>query len=78
MIAQKIQYAINDTEIFHLTGCLSKCDKYYFTANARSELIPYDNATPAPSFNISFWIPNGQNEIKQQVEIDLCKDSLMS
>ena len=66
-MAKKIQYATNDTEIFHLTGCLSKCDKFYFTANARSELKENDNLTSVPSFTISFRIPNGQNEIKEQV-----------
>ena len=71
MIAQKIQYAINDTELFHLTGCLSKCDKYHYVAHPRTELKEKDNKTPGPSFQISFRIPNGQNEVKEQVECDL-------
>ena len=69
-IVHKIQYAIDDTRIFHLTGCLAKCDKYYYYAQARSELAPFHtSASDAPSFYISFLIPNGQNEVKEQVEI---------
>ena len=67
-IAQKIQYAINDTEVFHLTGCLSKCDKYDYVSHPRTELREKDLNTPGPSFQISFRIPNGQNEVKEQVE----------
>ena len=69
-IAQKIQYAINDTEVFHLTGCLSKCDKYHYVSHPRTELREKDFKTPGPSFRISFRIPNGQNEVKEQVEKD--------
>ena len=71
-IAHKIEYAVDDEEIFHLTGCLSKCDKYYYSAQARSELRPYsyNTAPDTPSFHISFLIPNGQNEVKEQVEIN--------
>ena len=71
-IAHKIQYAVDETKIFQLTGCLAKCDKYYYSAQARSELKPFYNTAPdAPSFYISFLIPNGQNEIKEQVKINL-------
>ena len=71
-IAQKIQYAINDTEVFHLTGCLSKCDKYHYVSHPRTELREKDFKTPGPSFRISFRIPNGQNEVKEQVEKNGC------
>ena len=69
-IAHNIQYAVDETKIFQLTGCLAKCDKYYYSAQARSELKPFYNTAPdAPSFYISFLIPNGQNEVKEQVEM---------
>ena len=70
-MAQKIQYAINDTEIFHLTGCLSRCDKYYHGVNQNTEVIERDNKFPGPSFQILFKIPSGRNELKEQVGIDL-------
>ena len=69
MISQKIQYAINDTEIFHLTGCLSKCDKYHYVVQPRTEVMVRDNKIPGPSFRLSFRISNGQNEVKEQVRL---------
>ena len=72
-IAHKIEYAVDDEEIFLLTGCLSKCDKYYYSAQARSELRPYSklHTNAAPRFQISFLLPNGRNEIKEQVKFNL-------
>ena len=70
-MAQMIQYAINDTEIFRLTGCLSKCDKYYYGVNQNTEVIERDNKFPGPSFQILFKIPSGRNELKEQVGFDL-------
>ena len=66
-IAHKIEYAVDDEEIFLLTGCLSKCDKYHYVVQPRTELMVRDNKTPGPSFRLSFRIPNGQNEVKEQV-----------
>lgn len=70
-IAQKVQYAINDTEIFRLTGCLSKCDKYHFKAYLRSELV--ERPSPSSMLMISFLLPNGRNELKEQVVNDHSK-----
>ena len=66
-IAKKIEYAVSDTQIFQLTGCMSSCDKYHFSAHPRSELKFYH--TDTPSLKISFMIPNGHNEVKEQVMI---------
>ena len=65
-IAKKVQYAINDTEIFHLTGCLSKCNKYHFKAYARSELIKSEPRNTT-ELRISFRLPNGRSELREQV-----------
>ena len=70
-IARKVQYAINDTEIFHLTGCVSKCDKYHFKAYPRSEIEERTSARLSTSMlMISFLLPNGRNELKEQVRND--------
>ena len=69
MLAKKIQFTINDTMLFKLTGCLSKCDKYHYIAHPRTELKVY-HPPPGqniPTFEISFTIPNGRNEVKEQV-----------
>ena len=66
-LAKKIQYAVNDTQIYQLTGCTSSCDKYHFSAHPRSDLeFFYSNMS---SLRISFMIPNGHNEVKEQVRI---------
>ena len=64
-IAKQIQYAINDTEIFHLTGCLSKCNKYHFKAYARSELGK--SLRDTTELRISFRLANGRSELREQV-----------
>ena len=64
-MAKNVQFAINDTKIFQLTGCLSSCDKYHFSAHPRTELKYYHSNTS--SLEISFMIPNGHNEVKEQV-----------
>ena len=66
ILAKEIQYAVNDTEIFRLTGCLSKCDKYHYTASPRSDLKIY--VSDRPSLGIQFMFSNGKNEIKEQVK----------
>ena len=67
-MAKKIQYAINDTVLFNLTGCLSKCDKFNYIAHPRTELQMYrPRIGQDSSFEISFVIPNGRNELKEQV-----------
>ena len=58
----------NDTEIFMLTGCLSKCDKYSYTAHARSDLeikdcMYQENNT----VQLIFGFPSGLHEIREQV-----------
>ena len=67
-MAKKIQYAVNDTEIFSLTGCLSNCDKYHYTAHSRDEQRSY--MSNMRSYVIHFMFANGKNEIKEQVRGD--------
>ena len=57
----------NETEIFHLTnGCLSKCDKYEYSA----QLI-IDTAIPEPQLQnsiikLGFAFQSGRHELKEQ------------
>ena len=57
----------NDTEIFSLTGCLSKCHKFSFTAQARSELKEKECSHPSKkTLELTFGFPSGQHEIREQ------------
>ena len=67
-MARVLQFTHNDTEIFQLTGCLANCDKYYYTAGPRAELESHNATTP--SFEIKFIVPNGPNEVKEQVKVN--------
>ena len=69
-LAEKIQYAVSDTKIFELTGCLANCDKYHYKAYPRSDLDAY--YSNVSSFQVSFLIPNGHNEVKEQVGKSIC------
>ena len=74
MMARKIQHAINDMEIFKLTGCLSKCDKFHYDAYPRVELKDKGSTKKNKTYGdyyISFVIPNGRNEIREQVKWSL-------
>ena len=66
VMAKEIQYAINDTEIFRITGCLSRCDKYHYNAQPRSDMKIY-RTSDRPSAGIQFIFSNGKNEVKEQV-----------
>ena len=69
-LARNIQYAVNDTEIFWLTGCLANCDKYHYIANPGNDLVEYDmwmNPHLARTVKIHFMFSNGRNEVKEQV-----------
>ena len=66
-IAEKVQYAINDTDIFRLTGCLSKCDKYHFKASGG---VLQERPSPKSMLMIAFLLRNGRNELKEQVGDD--------
>ena len=57
----------NGTEIFVLTGCLSKCDKYSYTAQARDDLQIIDCKHPENTLDITFGFPSGLHEIREQV-----------
>ena len=73
MMAKKIQHANSDVEIFKLTGCLSKCDRYHYTATPQVEIkdkgVANTSNNQIPNFFIIFTIPNGRNEVKEQVRL---------
>ena len=68
-MARDVQHSIDDMQIFKLTGCISKCNKYYYTAIPRGDLrdkgAPEDN--DVPNFKVHFAILNGKNEVREQV-----------
>ena len=57
----------NDTEIFKLTGCLSKCDKYSYKIYARSALEPTDCKGLNNTMKVLFGFTSGIHEIREQV-----------
>ena len=60
----------NDTEIFMLTGCLSKCDKYSYIVQSRGDLQVTDCKDPTRNrVEISFGLPSGLHEIREQARI---------
>ena len=67
-MAKKIQYAVSDTEIFSLTGCLSNCDKYQYTAHSRDEQKIYKLYSSIRSYAIDFMFANGKNKVEEQVK----------
>ena len=68
-MARDIQHSIDDMDIFKLTGCLSKCNKYHYTAIPRGYLndrgVPDENYVP--NYKVQLSIPSGKNEVKEQV-----------
>ena len=60
----------NDTEIFMLSGCLSKCDKYSYNVRPRGDLQVTDCKDPTRNrVEISFGLPSGLHEIREQARI---------
>ena len=74
MMARNIQHAIDEVDIFKLTGCLSKCDRYHYTATPKFEMkdkgVANTTNNQIPNYYIMFSIPNGKNEVKEQVECE--------
>ena len=74
MMAREIQHANDEVEIFKLTGCLSKCNRYHYTATPKVEIkdkgVANTTNDQIPNYFIIFTISNGRNEVKEQVECE--------
>ena len=74
MMARKIEHAVDDMEIFKLTGCLSKCDKFHYAALPNTDFkdkgVANASNNEIPNFFIPITIPNGRNEVKEQVQCE--------
>ena len=62
----------DDDRIYELTGCLSKCDKYKYSAAPVNELyhFPAKEYSELINFNaiaLRFFIPSGEYELREQV-----------
>ena len=66
----------DDMGIFELTGCLSTCDKYKYSASPVNELYNYPidqllqviNVTTTRKYSwLRFYVPSGEYEERQQV-----------
>ena len=68
-LANKL-YKANETEIYEMTGCLSKCDKYEYDVQPMTDIVTTDS--PAGShldntIELRFIFTNGRHELKEQV-----------
>ena len=58
----------NDKGIFDLTGCLSNCEKYAYTAQQEVSTMyvenPINNDT---TLELAFYFANVEHELRQQV-----------
>ena len=67
----------DDNGIFELTGCLSKCDKYKYSAWPLNDLQHYpaeDYSTAINTLYLRFYVPSGDYELMEQVlffQVDL-------
>ena len=67
MLNHKI-YEGNETEIFHLTGCLSTCDKYDYAIQPFTNLQGFENTESTENtYTLKFVLPTGRHEQKEQV-----------
>ena len=75
MMSGKIQHALDEKEIFELTGCLSKCDKYQYIATSwrdfKDKGVANTTNNQVANFYVTFAITTGRNEVKEQVEFEL-------
>ena len=59
----------DDNEIFKITGCLSKCEKYKYSAWALNDLQNYPAEYPeyVNTLWLRFSVPSGEYELREQV-----------
>ena len=60
-------YDADDTEIFELTGCLSRCDKFRYTVKEHRPLQQTRKAWTNNTLDLAFWFLSGEHEVRQQV-----------
>ena len=58
----------NETEIFHMTGCLSTCDIYEYSAEPEIEYVN-PSETESNIIQIGFHFKSGRHELKEQANI---------
>ena len=66
----------DDNDIFELTGCLSKCDKYEYSARAVNDLQNYPAEVPEyiNTVSIRLEVPSGEYELREQVILPSSKE----
>ena len=64
-------YVGNETEIFMTTGCLSSCDKYYYTVSPLTNIRTTETGFGVRNyFKLRFILTTGQHERKEQVQLE--------
>ena len=64
-------YQANANTISKITGCLCKCDKYYYKIIPKTEVI-YNGQEEEGSISINLYHPTGETEVMKQVIIIQC------
>ena len=64
-------YVGNETEIFTTTGCLSSCDKYYYTVSPLTNIKTIETDFRLRNYiALRFILTTGQHEEKEQVQME--------
>ena len=60
-------YSANSNQIYKMTGCLSKCDKFSYTIRETTGLSQPTWNVNNNSFTIWLYISTGETEVREQV-----------
>ena len=60
-------YDADANEIFRLTGCLSRCDKFRYTIKEHRPLQQTRRAWTNNTLDLAFWFLSGEHEVREQV-----------
>lgn len=70
----------NDQKIYELTGCLSKCDKYVYNAEAEGSLTAWEaeSAEENNTLSIQLMLTTGEYEEREQVHSTIVRLSIQT
>ena len=63
----------NDQKVYEMTGCLSKCEKYVYNAEAEGSLLALeaDSQEPNDTLSIQLMLVTGEYEERKQVNFSM-------
>ena len=68
-------FMANDQKVYEMTGCLSKCEKYVYNAEAEGSLLALEADRPEQndSLSIQLMLVTGEYEERKQVNSTISK-----